>query len=405
MSEEIDLRVYAQALRRRWWIVAIFVVAAVAAAFVISALQPRHYEAVATLTATAPRFQWRFDMSVQPVVDTRRDYQREFLAIAKSNDIAVRAAELLSASEETSTMTPGTILSSIAVRTGDANTLLVTATADDPRRAATLANTYAQAFVEVGQRLSGVSADLASFRSELAIAEQEMIDAEQAATDARTATGYMVVSGSEPSSIELQNPALRQLDLKTHALAETRNDLDGIRYLVAQLEAAEPGADLSRLPWEMLDGPVLRLRGLISPTGALQSLDDPQALLATLRNEEAALAASADLLAQESATLTRQAAEDWRTYSKANRSFTQARDVYSILIRKVSEAEIQERIDPSQLTVVSAALEPTKPTQTRQLALYAAAGVIGLILGVIVALWSGLRAGQAKPPNPAPTQG
>ncbi len=62
-----------------------------------------------------------------------------------------------------------------------------------------------------------------------------------------------------------------------------------------------------------------------------------------------------------------------------------------MLARKVSEAEIQERIDPAQLTLVSAAIEPSKPTQTRQVALYAVAGMIGLILGVIVALWSGLR--------------
>ncbi len=70
--------------------------------------------------------------------------------------------------------------------------------------------------------------------------------------------------------------------------------------------------------------------------------------------------------------------------------------------RKVSEAEIQERIDPAQLTLVSAAIEPSKPTQTRQVALYAVAGMIGLILGVIVALWSGLRDAKThQPPQPA----
>ena len=72
--------------------------------------------------------------------------------------------------------------------------------------------------------------------------------------------------------------------------------------------------------------------------------------------------------------------------------------VYSVLSRKVSEAQIQERIDPAQLTLVSAAVEPRKPTQTRQVAQYAVAGMIGLILGVIVALWSGLRDIKAKQP-------
>ncbi len=70
-----------------------------------------------------------------------------------------------------------------------------------------------------------------------------------------------------------------------------------------------------------------------------------------------------------------------------------------MLTRKVSEAEIQERIDPAQLTLVSAAIEPSKSTQTRQVALYAVAGMIGLILGVIVALWSGLRDAKTNQPQ------
>ena len=118
-----------KALRRRWWVVAIFVVAALVAAFVISAIQPKHYEAVATLTATAPRLQWRFDSGIQPIIDTRRDYQREALAISKSNDIAQQAAKLLDASAQLSGITPEAVLSAISVRTGDSNTLLVTATA------------------------------------------------------------------------------------------------------------------------------------------------------------------------------------------------------------------------------------------------------------------------------------
>ena len=144
MSDEIDLRLYAQAIRRRWWIVAIFVAAALIAAFVTSALQPKHYEAVATLTATAPRLSWRFDAGIQPIVDTRRDYQREALAISKSNDIAQQAAKLLNSSAELSGITAESVLSGVSVRTGDSNTLLVTATAGDPQNAAELANAYAR---------------------------------------------------------------------------------------------------------------------------------------------------------------------------------------------------------------------------------------------------------------------
>ena len=399
MSDEIDLRLYARALRRRWWIVVIFVAAALVAAFVASAIQPKHYEAVATLTATAPRLQWRFDAGIQPVVDTRRDYQREALAIAKSNDIAQQAAKLLNPSAQLSGITPEAVLSAVSVRTGDANTLLVTAIAGNPQKAAELANAYAQAFVEIGQKLSGVSADLANYRSELQIASENLDQTEKDLADVRTETGFLLVSSSDPNSIEIQNLPLRQLDLKSQTLAEYRNDLEGLRFLASQLETAQPGADLTQLPWELLGGPVLSERGVVSPDLALKSLEDPQKLLIALRSEEAALAAAADQLTKESEDLKRQVADDWRVYSTALRTYNQTRDVYSLLSRKVSEAQIQERIDPAQLTLVSTAAVPSKPTQTRQVAQYAVAGMIGLILGVIVALWSGLRDAKTHQPQ------
>ena len=399
MSDEIDLRLYARAIRRRWWIVAIFVAAALIAAFVVSALQPRHYEAVATLTATAPRLQWRFDAGIQPIIDTRRDYQREALAISKSNDIAQQAIKLLDSSAELSGMTPEAVLSAVSVRTGDSNTLLVTATADDPQRAAELANAYAQAFVAIGHNLSGVSADLANYRAELQIASENLDRTEKTVTDVRAKTGFLLVSGTDPNSIEIQNLPLRQLDLKSQALAEYRNDLEGLRFLASQLETAQPDSDLTALPWELLGGPVLSVRGVLSPALALKSLEDPQALLAMLRSEEVALVAATDQLTKETEELKRQVADEWRLYATTTRDYGQARDIFSLLTRKVSEAEIQERIDPAQLTLVSAAIEPSKSTQTRQVALYAVAGMIGLILGVIVALWSGLRDAKTHQPQ------
>ena len=243
-----------------------------------------------------------------------------------------------------------------------------------------------------------MSADLANYRSELQIASETLDQTEKALADVRSATGFLFVSGTDPNSIEIQNLPMRQLDLKSQSLAEYRNDLEGIRYLASQIETSRPGADLTQLPWELLGGPVLSERGVLSPTLALKSLDDPQALLAVLRSEEAALAATTDQLTKESEDLKRQVADDWRVYSIAFRANNQAREVYSVLSRKVSEAQIQERIDPAQLTLVSAAVEPRKPTQTRQVAQYAVAGMIGLILGVIVALWSGLRDIKTKQP-------
>ncbi len=399
MSDEIDLRLYARAIRRRWWIVAIFVVVALVIAFVISVIQPNSYEATATLSATGPRFTWRFEGGIQSIVNARQDYQRQYLALWDSNDIVLRATQMLTSSGQLPEAMLSSVLTKVSVRSGDDNTLLVTGTGSDPQQAADLANTYAQAFVDVTRELLGVSSDLADYRSELKLAAQRLNQAEKTLADARATTGFLLISGTDPNNMELANLHMRQLDLKSARLAEYLNDLEGVRSLISQLESAQPGADLSLLPWELLSGPVLRERGTLSPSSALTALDDPQKLLATLRNEETALATAADQLTKESEELQRRVADDWVIYATATRNYGQARDTYLLLARKVNEAEIQERIDPGQLTFVSTAIPPEKPITSRQIALYAVAGMIGLILGVIVALWSGLRDAKTQQPQ------
>ena len=198
----------------------------------------------------------------------------------------------------------------------------MTAIAANPQAAAELANAYAQAFVETGQKLSGVSADLANYRSELQIASETLDQTEKALADVRSATGFLFVSGTDPNSIEIQNLPMRQLDLKSQSLAEYRNDLEGIRYLASQIETSRPGADLTQLPWELLGGPVLSERGVLSPALALKSLEDPQTLLATLRSEEVTLANATNQLTKES--------EDLEAYrSPMNGEFTPLRDTSS----------------------------------------------------------------------------
>ena len=399
MSDEIDLQLYARAIRRRWWIVVIFVAVALVIAFAISAIQSNSYEATATLSATGPRFTWRFEGGIQSIVNARQDYQRQYLALWDSNDIVLRATQMLTSSGQLPEATLSSVLTEVSVRSGDDNTLLVTGTGSDPQQAADLANAYAQAFVDVTRELLGVSSDLADYRSELKLSAQKFNQAEKILTEARGTTGFLLVSGTDPNSMELTNLHMRQLDLKSTRLAEYLNDLEGVRSLISQLESAQPDADLSLLPWELLSGPVLRERGTLSPSSALTALNDPQKLLAMLRNEETALATAADQLTKESEDLQRQVADDWVIYSTATRNYGQARDTYLLLARKVSEAEIQERIDPGQLTVVSTAIPPEKPVTGRQVALYAVAGMIGLILGVIVALWSGLRDTKTHQPK------
>lgn len=391
MSGEIDLQIYFAAIRRRWWVIVLTVLLALAVTFAIGTVQPKHYQAEAILLAQAPRYQWRFDAGILPMIDTRRDYQRELLAISRSNQIAQQAMGLLQAEGTAEDTTIDDLKAAVSVRAADGSTLVVTANAGSPDRAAAFANAWATGFVELARQLYGVSADLANFQIEFEAATQRLADLETRLAEVRRQTGIYASSeegGSASDALSLRQVQINQLNKQQ---AEYRNDLEGLRYLEQLVSDAAPDANLTLLPWQLLNGPVLQARRTLGPETVQELLNDPQALLDLLQSEDAILAQTADQLAAQSEALQTQLAADWQSYSALERETNLARETHNLLSRKVDEASIQQRIDPGQLVLVSEAVAPSSPVQTRRLAQLAVAGVVGLILGVLVALWLEFR--------------
>jgi hypothetical protein len=245
--------------------------------------------------------------------------------------------------------------------------------------------------MEHSREVYGIGSDLGSFQAELEAASQRLAQAEADLTQARASTG-LYATGSD--SLEATGPpsALQaQVALLNQRLAEYRADLDSLRYLASLLEEASPGTDLEALPWELLAGPVLSQRGRLTLETAGSLLESPEALLAAIREEEAALSQTAEQLSAQSESLQGQLADRWLAFGLAGREYSLARETHDLLRRKVDEAAIQGRVDPGQLLLVSEAVPPPSPVQTRQLAQVAVAGVIGLIVGVLLALWLELR--------------
>lgn len=382
MSNEIDLQSILAALRRRWWVVAIFVLLALAVALGFSLAQPRSYQATSTLLVQSPRYQWRFDASFVPLVDSRRDYQRETLAISRSDDIAQQAAQTLQAAGLD--IAAESVASAVSVRAGDGNTILVTATAGDPDQAAAMANAWTAALLQLSRRVYGVDQDLANFQGELAVVKQHLDELDTQLQQVRSRTGLYAPTGG-PEEIMKFSPNQEQLSQVNQTLAEYRNDLASLRYLRGQL--AQPGVDLTTLPWELLAGPVLSARGVVTPQSARAGLRDPAGLEALLAQEETALAAAEKELAANADRIQASVAEDWQLYDEALRERNLVRETYQILSRKVTELSMQLRVDPGLLTLVNEATAPTAPIRTRQLAQVITAGAIGLIVGVLAALW------------------
>lgn len=395
MSNELDLQVYIDALRKRWWLILIFVGSALAIALAVGLAQPRQYQATSTLLVQPPRYQWRFDASILPVVSTNRDYQRELLVVGRSTEIAEQAATTLEAAGRPWETSPEALSAEVSLRAGDGSSILVTASAPDPQQAAGVANAWTEAFLRHARQVYGVEKELADFQAQMAAARQRLDQLDQQLAAVRTTTGLYAPTGAPDEVIKL-SPNQAQLIEINQLLATYANDLESVRLLQQSLETAQPGANLAQLPWELLDGEAIAQRGVLSAASARAGLDDPTALLEQLQEEEASLTATSASLATTSEHIQASVATDWQLYDEAQRERNLARDTYLILARKVNELTVQQEVDPGLLSLVSQATAPSAPVRTRQFAQLVTAGAIGLILGVLAALWLELGPGRRE---------
>jgi capsular polysaccharide biosynthesis protein len=387
MSSEIDFSLFMAALRRRWWIVLICVAIALAVGAGIGLAQARPYEATNTLLVQSPRYQWRLAGEITAITDQRRDFQREVLAIARSDEMARAAAMALPAEGLEEPITPQALKSAVTVRAGDGNTIVVTATSDNPERAAAYASAWTTALIDAARDVYGAVEDLAVFQTELQQLDGQLLAVEGALAEARARTGIYgninVPDEALRSSVTMQN--LNQLN---EVLAEYLVALQSLRIVQRELAQASSDTDLAQLPWELLDGSVLGQRGVVSSAVVRANLNDRIQLAELLRQEERALQATADALGGEAGQQRAALAADWQDFEDALRLRNQTRDTYTVLNRKVNELLLQQRLDPSLLTIVGSAEPLVTHVRAPMLGLLATAAVAGLIVGVLVAVWA-----------------
>jgi capsular polysaccharide biosynthesis protein len=403
MSGEIDTSLFMAAVRRRWWIILLCIALALVVAAAIGLAQARRYEAANVLLVQAPRYQWRFANEITAITDQRRDFQREVLAIARSDEIAQAAAATLQSAGPDQAVSPQTLQGAVTVRAGDGNTIVVNATAEDADRAAAYARAWTQALVAAARDVYGAVQDLASFQEELRVVEMQMLEKEEALAQIRARTGLYGTT-NVPDEVLKSNLTMQQLNRLNEDLAQYLLDIENLRYIRSTLAATGVDADLVQLPWELLDSPVLSQRGVVSSAIARASLDNRSALSDLLLQEETALQATVEQLQRQAAQLQATSASDWMSYSIGLRELTQARDAHQVLLRKVNELNLQERLDPSLLSVVGSAEPVVSHVRAPMLGLLATATVAGLIVGVLVAVWveqSRRRERQVQPTSQA----
>lgn len=173
-SPDLDLRDYLRVLWRRRALIGLSILAAVAGSLAASLLQPATYSASAELTLIDQSNDPFSSTTTAVVYNPDRNVQNE-ISIINSESVRSRVRADIGAA-------PAIQVAS----QGQTNTIVITAQAPQPEQAATIANAYARAYIDVkkGQAVANLQKAVAQARSKINDFQQQINFLDRAVADA-----------------------------------------------------------------------------------------------------------------------------------------------------------------------------------------------------------------------------
>lgn len=394
MEEELDLWEYLRSILRRWPIIVAGLVLTLAAMVAFWFLQPVRYEATATLLATLPQYDWRFDTGILNVVDQRKDWKSELMALAKSHNV-VEAALTQAKVPGTEKLKPSALSGLIEAKAGPEGLFYLSVTWDTPEGATALANTLANQVIEQARALYGGGEDLSRFEASLQEASARLIEAEAALQAFKSEAGLDILPKGHEGLVGYSANE-RELDLRAGELAEHRAALANLALMVEESRRIlAKGGDPAAFPWQLAASPVIAARGRLTTTLALQPGADPQAILELMEEEKQAIETITAQLEKQVSDLQARLAEQSAALGRLTLERNLARDAYSTLVRKVEELQARQIADAGNVRVV----QPAVRAQAIRLRLSLAV-MLGAFLGLLVGVVGALVADRlASPPK------
>jgi len=392
-DDEIDLGEYVRTVIRHWRMVVGLAVVAALAALGVSFLQPRVYEARAMVAITKPQYVMNFDPRIGSSADLAPP-AKALIGLATSDDVlAALASSSAAASLPTGAQSADALRKMLtAEATADPSLVALKVRAEDPEKAAALANAWAEALVTRARDVYGQGqGDVTYFEARLAEADQSLAKAEAdlAAFQAR----------SELSVLKARLSALQD-DQKAYlaeqqAIARLMVDVEGLRKTVGGYppdSRVTLGDDLTALGLEIktfnahASTPVqLQITG--SDTLSSKRAGDLQKSLASLsENLSAKSSATQARLGEITPQILKLQGQVQQLENESGR-LTLARDLaketYQTIARKAEEARIAAQASRGQVAIASQASPPSEPASSRRLLTVAVASVLGLLVGII----------------------
>lgn len=419
--DELNLARYFALVRRQWLVIVVGVVLGAGAAILYGAMQPKQYQAHADVAVVRTGTIVSFDPKIRTVSDTDPNAQAveqvsrrpSLLAIGESQDLAQRVIAALGTELPDTLREPALMAGRVTViNNGDLFT--IQATADTPELAARIANAWALAYeARVNELFSERPESLDIITAQAAQAKNEY-DAKQSAVVTYLSTNSIETLKRQQMLLVLQldgqvnvENKLTQLAADVQALRTrlqtsgvTVSSADELTQILIQANAFTNGGDISALRLDLTQTPpdtttAAQLAQLDALSKAIEqrrtalSADQKQALYAQLNTVQAQLEQAQQQLKEL------QAARDlaWSTYQTLN--------------TKVSEVAVTAGSENQLVRVAVDAVPPNAPATGRTLFNLLLGGVLGLILGFLLALGLDFQRARAQVPtftsqNPAP---
>jgi uncharacterized protein involved in exopolysaccharide biosynthesis len=394
MEDEIDLGKYFRILIRHWKLIVGFAIIGSVAAFVVSSLLPRTYEATALIVVTRQRNQYQFDPRIQTQLD-QQPY-KAYPELALTDDLLTQLIATLDDQLKPEDRDLQTLREHLSARAGvDPSLVRLLVTHGEPQQAQALANTWADLYVTYANELYQQRSSSAVFfeaqateaSSRLALAEKALVDYQArnplslvtAQLNSKKAELSHYLTATQTIALVIQDARSLQQQLARQNVDSPSSLSDQLSALYMQVDALNSKADIP-----------IQLQ--ISGDGTLsnRTVAEQAALLGTLMDvlqsksdeiQQQIKAVEPDILALQKAQQEAQVELD-----RLTRERDVAEETYLTLIRKVNEADVAAQDSGGGVQLASQASLPIEPVSSRRALNTVLGGLLGFMLGVICAL-------------------
>jgi uncharacterized protein involved in exopolysaccharide biosynthesis len=317
--------------------------------------------------------------------------------LATSDDLLRQVLDALNPSLTEDEQTLQALRSKVTASAGaDPSLLQLAATNGDPERAAQIANTWAEQYVEYVNELYGRrSEDVVFFSEQLEAARNALESAEEALVEYEARNQQSTLQ----ARLNAKRSALNDYLNAQHELTLVIEDARTLRQQLAEQPASAPaslGDDLTALLLEiqgLSQNTELPLQlqvvggGTLSNKTVEEQADALSDLIAALEDRLAELEAQAETLSAEILPLQEALQQATTEKARLTREHELARSTFTTLANKVEEARIAAQDETGEVRLASRASVPTEPTGPRKLTNIVIAGFLGLVVGVFVAFF------------------